>query len=68
MINRVLATTTDCRDGNCPTAYLTDHGTVLVQGWTGSSEAKALGVPEGEGGVEIPIDLLLRAAAGVSSR
>jgi hypothetical protein len=52
MIVCTLATT-DCRDGNCPTAWLTDRGTVVVQGYATS---------RGEV-VEVPEHILLRAAA-----
>lgn len=32
MITRLLAAT-NCRDGNCPTVWGTDHSTVVVQGY-----------------------------------
>ena len=49
--------TDDC----CPAIYETERQTYLVQGYTlPSSEAqRALGVPRGEGVVEIPRELLL---------
>lgn len=68
MIDRVLASTPECRDGNCPTAFLTDNNTVVVQGWTGSADVRSLVMPDGEGAVEIPVDLLLRAVAGMTAR
>lgn len=33
MITRLLAAT-NCRDGNCPTVWATDHDTVVVQGYS----------------------------------
>lgn len=56
---RVIAKVCDKKD--CPTLYATDKGTVLVQGYTG--EEHGLKVPEGEGVVEIPVELLKKAIA-----
>jgi hypothetical protein len=66
VLERVLAGSNDCRDGNCPTVYLTDRGTALVQGSTVTEDAARFTAPTGEGVVEIPLDLLLRAAAEAS--
>ncbi|MEU4419767.1 hypothetical protein AB0F81_04025 [Actinoplanes sp. NPDC024001] len=53
-----------CVTGTCPTVFATNRGTILVQGYTVSSEAaSAAGVtlPEGEQLVEIPAELLAQA-------
>lgn len=47
----------DCKDGDCPTVYRTDRGTVAVQG--DRLDRKA---PAHEAVVEIPAELLLEAA------
>jgi len=47
-----------CGHGTCPTVYLTDRGTVLVQGVA----ATGVAVPEGEQLVEVPREVLLEAA------
>jgi hypothetical protein len=52
MITRALATTPDCRNGNCPTVWETDRGTVVVQGYAA-----------GPGTVRVPAAILERAAA-----
>jgi hypothetical protein len=46
MIVRVLVDTPDCRENNCPTAYLTDHGSVVLQGYVVAGEDEAVEVPE----------------------
>jgi hypothetical protein len=49
--------TGNCKDGDCPTVYRTDRGTVGVQGYLIDRAA-----PDGEALVEIPAELLLEAA------
>jgi hypothetical protein len=68
MLERVLAGSNDCRDGNCPIISLTDRGTALVVGSTATEDVARFAAPAGEGAVEIPLELLLRAAAEVSKR
>jgi hypothetical protein len=46
----------DCRDGDCPAVYRTDHGTIAVQGGR-----IALPTPDYEAIVEIPLALLTEA-------
>jgi hypothetical protein len=46
----------ECRDGTCPTIYLSDRGTIVIQGYV-VTEAD-VSVPEGEALVEIPAELL----------
>jgi hypothetical protein len=46
----------NCKDGDCPTVYQTDRGTLAVQGYAVSQPA-----PEGEALVEIPVELLAEA-------
>jgi hypothetical protein len=50
-------TASDCKDGDCPTVYRTDRGTIGVQGYVLDRTT-----PEGEALVEIPAELLLEAA------
>jgi hypothetical protein len=52
----------NCRNGDCPTVYKTDRGTIAVQG-----DRLAHPTPDHEAIVEIPLDLLkeaVRALAG----
>lgn len=53
-----------CRDGTCPTAFLTDRGSAVIQGYVvDDPEALAqLGLPAGEAAVEVPVELLVEAA------
>ena len=51
-----------CSGGACPTVYMSDRGTVVVQGYEIASADAELGVPAGERLVEIPADLLREAA------
>jgi hypothetical protein len=52
-----------CTGGTCPTAYLTDRGTAVVQGYAvDDPEVLAqLGLPAGENAVEVPVELLIEA-------
>lgn len=47
----LLAETMECRNGNCPTAWLTEQGTVMVQGYVVDARL-----------VRVPRDLIERAA------
>lgn len=54
---QVLATTINCAGKNCPTVYLKDEETIVVQGFIADhlfSEA----LPDGEQAVAIPRSLL----------
>jgi len=46
----------NCKDGDCPTVYTTDRGTVAVQGYK-----VVHATPDGEAIVEIPTELLTEA-------
>ncbi|SFF63324.1 hypothetical protein SAMN05216251_12225 [Actinacidiphila alni] len=48
-----------CDDGDCPTLYVTDRGTLAVQG-TRLTE-HGLSIPAHETMVEIPVDLIRKA-------
>ncbi|KIQ61558.1 hypothetical protein TR51_19605 [Kitasatospora griseola] len=48
-----------CDDGDCPTLYGTDRGTLLVQGETPADHGLTL--PGHETVVEIPIELIRKA-------
>lgn len=47
----------NCKDGDCPTVYRTNRGTIGVQGYLLDQAT-----PDGEALVEIPAELLLEAA------
>jgi hypothetical protein len=47
----------NCKDGDCPTVYRTDRGTIAIQGTRVTHST-----PEHEAVVEIPLDLLTYAA------
>lgn len=51
-----------CDDDECPTVYLSDRGTVVVQGFT---VTRGLSLADDEQAVEIPADLLRRAVEGL---
>lgn len=55
---------------SCPIVHATDRGTIAVHGYViDDPEAlAALGVPSGEGIVEIPVALLLASAASITRR
>ena len=46
-----------CADNKiCPTRYLTDRGTVVLQGYQlASADLAGMGLPDGETAVEIPL-------------
>ncbi|MFJ7155895.1 hypothetical protein ACIQUQ_13230 [Streptomyces sp. NPDC101118] len=48
-----------CEDGDCPTIYATDRGTVAIQG--SRLDGHGLLLPEHESVVEIPVSLLRKA-------
>jgi hypothetical protein len=54
----IIASTSSCPDGRvCPTKYLTDRGTVVIQGnKLVADELAEMGMPEHETAVEIPTD------------
>jgi hypothetical protein len=53
---RVTMLASTCENGDCPTLYMTDRETVLVQGETPTDHG--LTVPGHETLVEIPVELL----------
>jgi hypothetical protein len=56
-----------CSGGTCPTTYLTDRGTAIVQGYlvNDPDTMAELQLPPGETAVEVPVELLLEAARSV---
>jgi hypothetical protein len=48
-----------CRDSTCPTVYLDDDGSLVVQGY----EVAAEDLPSGERRVRVPASLLREAVA-----
>jgi hypothetical protein len=57
----------DCKNGNCPTVYRTDRGTLVVQGFTvPTDDAEGVTLPAGESLVEIPLEALQDAARALS--
>ena len=53
-----------CYDGDCPTIYTTDRGTVVIQG-DRVSRADGLKLGHGEDAVEIPLELLREALSAL---
>ena len=60
MERRLIADDDECKSGDCPKIFLTDRGTVEVQGY--KVRDHGLNLPEGEDLVEIPLSVLLKAA------
>lgn len=55
----------DCKGPReCPTVYMTDRGTIAVQGYQ-IADVNEGSVPKGEGVVEISKELLLEAARAI---
>lgn len=50
----------DCELGTCPTVYLSDRGTIVLQG-DAVTVANGLALGEGEQAVELPIALVQEA-------
>jgi hypothetical protein len=55
-----------CTAGSCPTVYVSDTGTVVVQGYAISAQDAGVDVPDGEVLVKIPFDLLVEAVRNLS--
>ncbi|SER73025.1 hypothetical protein SAMN04487983_102127 [Streptomyces sp. yr375] len=49
----------DCDEGECPTLYATDRGTLVVQGELLTGHGRE--IPAHEALVEIPVDLIRKA-------
>lgn len=61
-----LASPPGCDDGDCPTVYLSDRGTLVIQGdHVASADGMRLG--QGEQAVEIPIEILRMAASALDA-
>ena len=56
---------TACADGKCPTIFMTDRDTVIVQGYVVAGPSAGVTLPDGEALVEIPRGLLAEGAAGL---
>lgn len=61
---RVRKIAGDCDHGTCPTIYVSDAGTIVVQGYS-VDEADGLSLGDGERAVEIPERLLRSAMKGL---
>lgn len=59
---------TPCDALNCPTVYLTDHDTVVIQGYRVADPGDGVPLPSGETMVEIPRALLIDSAAQLGVR
>jgi hypothetical protein len=59
----------DCKNGSCPTGYLSDRNTSIVQGYviTDPDALKTMGLPAGETAVEVPTSLILEMAAQIQA-
>ena len=53
---------TSCGTSACPGVFEAPDGSVVVQGYVMPAQRQAAGVPDGEARVQIPRDLLIRAA------
>lgn len=64
----VIASSDNCTGGTCPTAYLTDRGTYIIQGdpVTDEEALALLALPAGETAVEVPAWLAERIARALS--
>jgi hypothetical protein len=57
-----------CNVTNCPTVYVTDRGTLVIQGYALDPAAtQQLTLPVGESAVEVPAALVLEAARAVKA-
>ncbi|MFE9659718.1 hypothetical protein [Streptomyces sp. NPDC005955] len=56
---KVRPLVSECEDGECPTIYATDRGTLAVQGRLVADHG--LEIPAQEALVEIPVELIRRA-------
>lgn len=56
---RVRKLVTTCENGDCPTLYATDRGTLLVQGEVPTGHG--LEIPAHESLVEVPMELIGKA-------
>ncbi len=67
-LGALTAVANRCTSGNCPTVYAASgaEGTIVVQGYSLSTEDAGVNVPAGEALVRIPVDLLLEAARNLS--
>lgn len=65
-----LAGTGSCPNDDCPTAYLTDRGTAIIQGpnVVDAATLSELGLPAHEGAVEVPVSLLHDAVRGLPTQ
>ncbi|TVZ97573.1 hypothetical protein [Streptomyces sp. BK340] len=52
----------ECDEGECPTLYATDRGTLVVQGDLLADHGRE--IPEHEALVEIPVELIRKAVRG----
>ncbi|MEU5797223.1 MULTISPECIES: hypothetical protein [unclassified Streptomyces] len=52
----------ECDEGECPTLYATDRGTLVVQGGLLTDHGRE--VPAHEALVEIPVELIRKAVRG----
>jgi hypothetical protein len=55
-----------CSAGSCPTVYVDDSGTLVVQGFDIAPEQVGVDVPRGEGLVRVPLALLVEAVRNLS--
>lgn len=55
-----------CSAGSCPTVYVDESGTVVVQGFDITPEQVGVDVPAGEGLVRVPLALLVEAVRSLS--
>ncbi|MDV6012798.1 hypothetical protein F8178_09960 [Haloechinothrix sp. LS1_15] len=54
-----------CDDDDCPTMYLSDRGSIVVQGLA-VGQSCGLPLADNENAVEVPVELLRRAVEGLA--
>jgi hypothetical protein len=47
-----------CSGGECPTIYMSDRGTLVLQGYIFDPAAAGAEIPAGEQMIEVPVELL----------
>lgn len=55
----------DCKEGECDTVYLSDRGTLVLQG-VAVSAAEGLRLGRGERAVELPVHLVREALSALA--
>lgn len=60
-----LRKVSDCEDKTCPAVYVSDRGTVVVQGDPVPDTTEGLTLGQGESAVELPREIVLGAVSAL---